>query len=343
MPRQVIAKSRSYGRRVMASRTASAQRLRPADGMPTLRTDGFYDDALSAAGIGAWQCDLSTSALTWTPGVFEIFGIPSDARLDRRDIVGLYAEESRQKMERLRAEAIRLQQGFSMDAQIIRPDGQIRWMRLSATTLCSNGRPVLLRGTKQDVTEERHRFDRLRRRAEEDPLTGVSSRRAFQDRFLENAGPGAEIGPVGALVLFDVDGFKQVNDRWGHGGGDACLRTLAARLIAGFPDAVMIARIGGDEFAVLIGAPVSLTVLDRRLRAQVEALRAPFRWRSDVLEFSASAGSAVTADLFSYDAEGLFVAADAALYSAKRAGRNTSRVTLLSGTEEQMQQTRHTG
>ncbi|MDB5663213.1 MAG: diguanylate cyclase [Sphingomonas bacterium] len=280
--------------------------------------------AAALAGIGAWECDLRTETLTWTSVVFDLFGIAGGSRIDRRDIIGMYCEESRAELERLRSHAIEHRRGFSLEARIYRPDGEMRWMRLTAGTTTASGRSTHLYGTKQDITEERARWEALRRLAEQDALTGLSNRGQFQTRFL-HAPAAAPIGPLGALLLFDVDGFKQVNDKWGHAAGDACLAKVAARLSAGFPDALMIARIGGDEFAVLTRAGPPRWSLDRAVRKQLMMLAEPMVWRDQLLDVSASAGVAPAGNPGAYDAEALFAAADAALYCAKRAGRSTYR------------------
>jgi len=273
------------------------------------------------AGAGAWECDLDTNTLTWTDGIFDLFGLPRGAAICREDAVALYSEESRVEMERLRAHAIERQRSFSMDAKILRPDGDQRWMRLTAGVLCRNGRPTHLYGLKQDVTQEREALEALRKLAEQDALTGLASRSVFQSRFLNASAASRAAFPVGALLLFDMDGFKQINDKNGHAAGDACLAAVAARLAGWFPDAAMIARIGGDEFAVLLHGPVE-EQLSQRVVACLSRLAHPIPWKGHLLEVSASAGMAASRDRRSYDPEGMFSAADAALYDAKRAGRN---------------------
>ena len=102
----------------------------------------------------AWQCDLSDDSLRWTRGVFDLFGIPAGTRLDRRDTVAMYTEESRELLERLRSDAIANRGSFTFEAQIRRLDGELRWMRVTADVACSNGRATHLYGQKQDITAE---------------------------------------------------------------------------------------------------------------------------------------------------------------------------------------------
>ena len=283
----------------------------------------LLERAAVLAGIGAWSCDLADDGLTWTHGVYELFGLPTNARLDRREMVTLYEEESRERMERLRATAIARGTPFTLEAQIVRPDGEHRWLRLSGDVVRRHGKPVQLYGLKQDITEERQRWDALRRRAEWDPLTGLSNRNVFQSRFLDRGAVPSDPSALGALVLLDIDGFKLINDNHGHAAGDACLEILGRRLALSFHGATLIARIGGDEFAVLmpprkVGAPP----LEAQVARTLTHLSAPIAWRGQILDLGVSAGIAEAEDAMQYDAEALFAAADAALYTAKRSGRN---------------------
>lgn len=103
---------------------------------------------------GRWECDLSDNRLRWSPPVFALFGLdPADA-IDRRATLEMYESESRLLMERLRARAIDERGSFTMEAQIRRADGAMRWMRLTADVLCRDGRATHLYGVKQDITPE---------------------------------------------------------------------------------------------------------------------------------------------------------------------------------------------
>lgn len=102
-----------------------------------------------------WQCELASEALTWSDGVFELFGIAPGTRIDRREILLFYDEQSRAILERVRAEAVARCGSFTLEARIIRLDGAARWMRITADAAAgSGGRPRLLHGTKQDVSDE---------------------------------------------------------------------------------------------------------------------------------------------------------------------------------------------
>jgi PAS domain-containing protein len=109
----------------------------------------FNREALAARGIGLWQCELVDNGLTWSATVYDIFGLPHDARLRRDEAAALYAESSRAAMERLRAHAIKHRRGFTLDAEIRPASGSARWMRLTAAPVCEGNRVVRLQGVKQ--------------------------------------------------------------------------------------------------------------------------------------------------------------------------------------------------
>lgn len=307
-----------------ASPRRIAPTIPPLDWLANQRTDNvdpLLDRSMALAGVGAWSCSLADNKLSWTLGVYDIFGLPIDATLDRRQTVEMYTEESREELESLRAHAIDQGGIFTLDAQVKRPDGEIRWMRINGEMVRQRGRAPILHGLKQDVTQEKLRFEALRRMAENDALTGLASRAVYESRFLNQRNSTSPITPLGALILFDLDGFKGINDRLGHLAGDACLRIFAERLSASFPDALLSARIGGDEFAVIVSNDEPTAALNARVARFLSQLRAPMIWREHRFTVGAASGIAVSNDPYSYDSEELFVKADAALYSAKRLRR----------------------
>jgi diguanylate cyclase (GGDEF)-like protein len=297
-------------------------------GLPSLdmaseaRYLALYRRATTLARIGVWECDLATSAHAWSDGVYDLFGIPRGSPLDRNTILDLYEPDSRCELEWLRSRAIRECGGFTLDARVRTTDGSPRWMRVIAAVESVGGIARRLYGTKQDVTEENRLADQLRLLAESDALTMLANRASFE-RWLRGDGC---IGTVGAVVLVDIDRFKAINDINGHGAGDACLRHVADCLREAFDDARLVARIGGDEFAVLLPEDATLRRIGWRVAEFLDSLDArPLAWNGKAIGISASAGIAL-ASLAHDGRDALFALADAALYAAKAAGRNTFRL-----------------
>lgn len=119
------------------------------DSSATDLTDFAIRQALGRNRAGWWECDLASNELTWTAGVYDIFGVPQGAAIARDEALALYREDSRAAMERLRSYSIANGRAFVLDAQI-KPAGvgHERWMRLIGAPVSENGRPVLLHGLK---------------------------------------------------------------------------------------------------------------------------------------------------------------------------------------------------
>lgn len=171
-------------------------------------------------------------------------------------------------------------------------------------------------------------LEETRRLAITDALTGLFNRRHFNQQLEENVGRAARYDEPLALVFLDVDHFKSVNDKFGHQAGDRCLQALARTLRESVRDSDQIARIGGEEFAILLiraDRELSLSIAER-LRTRIDDL---------ILEEDPPLPVDLTASLgvafFREDGDdpkSLMRAADRALYTAKRLGRN--RVVLAS-------------
>lgn len=154
-----------------------------------------------------------------------------------------------------------------------------------------------------------------RRLADTDPLTGLLNRRSFLTQAI-----GRPNGQM--LLILDLDHFKKVNDTIGHDGGDEVLRVAARTLRLIAPQGALVARIGGEEFAIVTGAdqPVDCEALLARLRAT----RMPFD-----LRVTASIGTAIGPLAVESDWKSLYRAADSALFAAKSAGRDRARAAPL--------------
>lgn len=282
----------------------------------------IFREACKTARLGVWECSLEDEQLTWSDGVYDIFEMNPGTDLRRETILRFYTPEARREMERLRSEAVRTQTGFCYEAEICTMRGQRKWMRITAKVECADGRAVRIFGIKQDVTEERMLLDRTRYLAEYDTLTGLGNRGQFQARLSEIDMARTSSAPYSALVLIDIDHFKAINDTFGHSVGDQCLIETARRLKLTCGPAHHIARIGGDEFAILLQPDLTPSELDaigaRLLAALTETGPVP----GTSVRLGTSIGIAEAGNLSSRQ---LFLNADTALYAAKDAGRGSVR------------------
>lgn len=287
----------------------------------------LYSDASVMAGMGPWACDLRTGKLSWTPPVFDMFGLPSNKRVDRRDTVSMYAEPHRFVLERLRSAAIANCGTFSLEAQILRPDGAERWIRVKAATKVQNGRAVTLYGMKEDITLERQRWEQLRHSIEYDRLTGLGNRAQFNARFLDHA-PGSEaLNPLAALALINLDNLGEINRRWGLAAGDACLMAFARRLMAACPDGAFAARLGSREFAMLLKSEVPVGTPGTG--NQFSSLAEPVLWNETLIPIQVSVGTVHIRQSRKFEAEALYRQATAALAMARRKEERSLRLVVV--------------
>jgi diguanylate cyclase (GGDEF)-like protein len=306
--------------RLTALVEAQARVIRDYEAART-RSRETYERALAAARLGVWECDLTTETLQWSGGTYDMFDIQRDAPLTRTQILTCYPAASLETLEAIRSRAIERRDGFNLDAEIVTSRGNRRWIRITATVECAGDRPLRLFGLKQDITEERAKVERLRHLAEFDELTGLANRSQFESKLAAFCcAPGPTAGA--ALLLIDIDRFKDVNDSFGHSVGDGCLKEVAQRLADVCRDAVVLARIGGDEFAVLLDAAGGAQGIAATAATVVKVMRRPVDCLGRRFKIGASVGIASAAGCTPAQ---LYQRADAALYAAKSGGRNTFR------------------
>ncbi|MFD2184780.1 EAL domain-containing protein [Rhodoplanes azumiensis] len=175
----------------------------------------------------------------------------------------------------------------------------------------------------QDVSEQKAREAQIRDLAHRDTLTGLLNRRSFNEQLARCLAPGRDgARRGGALVVLDLDNFKDVNDAIGHDAGDALLQTVAHRLLQATGDRDVVARLGGDEFAVVLVDVDAPQEIERRARRLLEALSQPVRHRDETLHPSASIG-VTRFPQDTDDAAELLKNADVALSRAKAAGKRS--------------------
>lgn len=173
----------------------------------------------------------------------------------------------------------------------------------------------------RDITDKREANESQRIASACDHLTGIANRRTFYEQAELELARGHRSPRNISLIMIDADHFKTINDRHGHAGGDAVLRDLAQLMAATFREVDVVARIGGEEFAVLLPSTSleGAVVVAERLRDAVTS-RCVSIDGTDI-RYTVSAGVTVT-DSASTPIDVLMRRADAALYNAKRAGRN---------------------
>ncbi len=246
-------------------------------------------------------------------------------------------------------EAVRRQKGELLDGSIstlnldrmyLRSDRSLFWGHLTATRFVdAHGQDRGILGVIVDITERKRSEEIVRQLAYYDPLTALANRLLLRERMTQALLASKRSGHYGALMFFDLDNFKTLNDTYGHGAGDLLLVEVAARLKSCVREVDAVARFGGDEFVVLfmdlapnrVAAQAQALVLAEKIR---ELLAAPYvlTLAADadrpqrVIEHRCSASIGVALFLgMAFSEEECIKRADIAMYQAKEAGRNAVR------------------
>jgi diguanylate cyclase (GGDEF)-like protein/PAS domain S-box-containing protein len=175
-------------------------------------------------------------------------------------------------------------------------------------------------GIYTDITERKRSEAEMWRRANFDPLTGLPNRMLFYERLDRSLSRAARESARLAVLFIDLDGFKPVNDQYGHQAGDVVLSALAGRMQQKLRESDTVARLGGDEFVVLlqnVGSDEEVLRVGEGLLAAVEA---PVEFEERLIYLSCSIGIAFFPENAA-DREALMLCADAAMYRAKVAGK----------------------
>jgi diguanylate cyclase (GGDEF)-like protein len=293
--------------------------------------------------MGVWEHNLHRDEVLWDEQMFALYRaehvegkVPAEVwsqRLHPEDVDRAIADFTF---------AVANDVAYASDFRVIWPDGQIRHLRSRARHYVNDDGDRCLIGGEWDVTDHVLMAAELREqqvKAEEaalllalghaevahaanhDYLTGLSNRRHF-DRVLRDATSVLKSVPL-ALFHIDVDQFKRINDTYGHPVGDEVLRHVATSILRGLPEGATAARIGGDEFVVLLPEASDARHLLVAAGELIDRIAKPLMVGGKHIVVSVSIGISTT---LAGSAENLPVHADMALYEAKRAGRGQAHV-----------------
>lgn len=250
---------------------------------------------------------------------------------------------------------------YSAEYRIQRADGEVRWVReLSSANRVNNGVIELTLGVLQDITpqknieaqlleakssleakvaerteelvktveqlqnevEEREKIAvELKFHANHDPLTGLPSLRLCKDRLERSLAESRRNKQMSAVMFLDLDGFKLINDTHGHECGDIVLKTTADRIRAEIRETDTVARIGGDEFLIILSNMSNISVTQRVASKLVEQISKIILYQSQEIEVGASIGIAIYPDDGTTPEE-MIQQADKAMYLVKHSGKN---------------------
>jgi diguanylate cyclase (GGDEF)-like protein/PAS domain S-box-containing protein len=298
-----------------------------AHGESTLHAQSILDNVVD----GVITIDHLGMVQSFNKAATQIFGYAPEEAIGRKASL-LMADHDRAEhdsfFQRFQAGGESSLVGQPREMEGRRKDGSLFPLKLAVSRTEQGGAWTFI-GLIRDVSRQRLAEEQIRRLAFHDHLTGLPNRRLLMDRLARAMSSAGRHGQHGALMFIDLDNFKQLNDTLGHGMGDLLLRQVAVRLQACMRDADSVARLGGDEFVVLLEA---LATDAQEAGSQVEAVadKVLFALGQPYLlgehrHLSTPSIGIVVFEHGSEKVDDLLRMADAAMYQAKSAGRNTAR------------------
>ena len=308
-PARVIgAKWRSRPSRT--ARTAPEKRLAP----------GRYESAFDASPIGMALVDMDGRWLQINAALCRIIG-QTRQELETTTLLAITHPEDRDTDERSFHDLLRGKiPSYQVEKRYRHASGHHFWVLVTVSLVRDQrGEPLYLMSQVQDISERKDLATRLEYLIDRDFLTGLFNRRRFQQELSRELERRSRYGAKGAVLMIDLDNFKNVNDAFGHKAGDDLLKGVAGALRHRVRQTDVLARVGGDEFGVLLpetDADEARTVADgivRTLGLQTAVLG------EQTIHITASVGIALFEDL---RADEVLEFADLAMYEAKESGRN---------------------
>jgi diguanylate cyclase (GGDEF)-like protein/PAS domain S-box-containing protein len=287
-------------------------------------TRQFLDSIIENIPIAVVVKDVVTRKFVLVNRTFETM-----LKVSRNEVLGKTVFEiyQRQDAERMDASDSEVLGGAigrrSNDYEVEMPDGQTRVLATSRLVARdAAGVPRHLVVVIDDITERKRSEQRIAFMAHHDVLTGLANRLSIMDKIEDAISRHRRRGDSFAVLLLDLDRFKNVNDTLGHAIGDALLREIAVRLKASLRETDVLARLGGDEFAIVQDRDDNQREAASALADRIiDIVSKPFNIDGNEVNIATSIGIALAPE-HATSSDGLMKMADLALYRAKSAGRN---------------------
>ncbi|NMC32964.1 MAG: EAL domain-containing protein [Veillonellaceae bacterium] len=280
-----------------------------------------YQLALDASNDAIWEIDLASDALSFSAPWLQQFGLPVNEPFPRKLWLNLIHPEDRARVELAYSQHLESMTGqYDLEYRVRSLADTFIWLHARGKLLKdSQGAPTRIIGALTDISDRKQRDEQIYRMAYYDHLTGLPNRNRLEEILQEK---GLLQHAEGALLFIDLDDFKWINDSAGHACGDALIGTVAQYLQSAVGPSHILARVGGDEFIVVLAGISQRAFIDTYAQRLIRLFHAPIACRGHHFYLSASIGIA----LFPENAatlEDLLKKADNALHRAKEIGRSS--------------------
>lgn len=279
--------------------------------------------AVEGARDGVWDWDIQTNRAFFTQRSFKVLGLPpentgvtSPMKLFLSAVHSGWRDSVREELEMCQQ---RNKNGrFSIDFRVQDKKDKPVWVRMRGMVLTDeNNKVTRLSGSVMDVSTEKAQEAQLRHQVMHDSLTGLPNRALMNHRLEKTLVRSRDSDESFALIMIDLNRFKEINDSLGHGVGDELLRAVAGRLTGAVRDKDTVARLGGDEFAILLPAVDAQAAFGRAQKVRDALSRNAVILAEHSLLIEGSIGISMFPD-HGDSAEALMQRADIAMYTSKR-------------------------
>jgi diguanylate cyclase (GGDEF)-like protein len=293
-----------------------------SDNLPAIVNDTGVNDALP---IGMLNLTMELNC-TYTNAIWSQFtGLDDIESLGNGWIKAVYSEDLKFLMEDLYV-CLVFENDLKREIRLISPLGQLKWVDFHASIIFNQDiNDYSIVASVTDITEQRHYASQLKHLAERDHLTGLINRAGFDKKLQRSYDSASREAATITVMFIDLDGFKYINDTFGHHGGDLVLKEVSNRLLALLSQADTVCRFGGDEFVILCKVGRDIRSVKQVATKILKAIDKQFDLKDKAAKLSASIGIASNEGI-KVNISDLLKNADQALYEAKHAGKNQYRV-----------------
>jgi diguanylate cyclase (GGDEF)-like protein len=274
--------------------------------------------------IGAWSLDTERHVTQWSPQVFAIHELDGADPPSLEGAVSFYPPYERERLTQRVSACIEHGTPYEIECDFVTAKGNNRRVRSSAEIEYGDDGTKLLIGIVKDITDQYEKDQELWRSAHIDSVTGIANRHSFHSEIEKRTSAHSDENDHLALLMIDLDNFKEINDNLGHLAGDAVLRAVAQRIADAIPDNAFCARIGGDEFAVLLTTTGKTDAVAELATELVGAISVPISHEDHEIRIGASIGIASDESINATE-DDLFLKSDLALYHIKQNGRGQAK------------------
>jgi diguanylate cyclase (GGDEF)-like protein/PAS domain S-box-containing protein len=295
--------------------------LRSTEAVLQHRSDQLVEAQLLGK-IGDWSYRFGEATIFWAPELYALLGYDQQSfGCSHAAIMAAYVGDSAKRVLDSQAEVIRTGEPKGVDVKFRRGDGSICDLVVKSKVLKDeNGRTIGFSGTIQDISDRKAAEEQLEKLAYYDPLTGLANRALFRREINDVLTRFGRTGAPAALLLLDLDRFKEVNDSLGHAAGDELLGKVAHLISRKLENNYFLARLGGDEFAIIVPELTDRSAAQKLAMEVITALSGPIMLDRGEVNIGTSIGIA-TMPRDGTTLNDLLRNADLALYRAKEEGR----------------------